>query len=708
MSTNVSALQGAGLRYMLAKSAKTYLNMDAIFSDETKQYVEPYDPDSGEVVTFTLRTAKNNVDSALFHTSRKTFPMSKIKSDGLFDYYAAKYRLGKEVLRYYFSVDKNGSRYFYNKNGLHSNVNEDFNFKIVPGFRTPDWAKGAIMYQIFIDRFYNGDKTNDPLNYEYLYIGRVCKSLAWDHPVETDDICNFYGGDLQGIIDKMPYLQSLGVEALYLSPLFVSPSSHKYDIQDYDYVDPHFGVIKQDGGQVLNFDRFHNRYATKYMARTAEKVNLEASNELCIKMIETAHAHGIKVILDGVFNHCGCYNKWLDKPGFYKTMGYPDGAYRSESSQYNKYFLWYDTNWPNNDCYDSWWGNDNHPKLNFEDAPELYDYILEVGKKWVSPPYNIDGWRLDVAADLGRSPEFNHKFWQDFRKAVKSANPNAIILAEHYGDVSPWISGGEWDTVMNYDAFMEPLTWFLTGVSKHSEEHQGHLKCNAMAFENAMRYHMSRFNVHALQVSMNQLSNHDHSRFLTRTNGETGRLHTRGGKAAEDGVHKAVMMEAVVFQMTWPGAPTIYYGDEAGLAGWTDPDNRRVFPWGKEDKTMLQLHRDLAELRQSYPVLRGGSVEFLWNEYGILSFARWDESAKIAVAINNNDVEKSITLPVWKMGCRTGEMTCILATFDKTSEHWEEIYKVDKTNEKSAKKYAVESGIVHLTLPPFSSIILAE
>ena len=693
MDINLSMLDKAGKRHLQSQLTRTYLNTDAIFSDETKQFVSPYDPNPGDMVTFRLRTAKNNVDAAHLHEGGHVLAMTKTASDDLFDYYTTQYIMDHCEFRYSFSVDKNDRRYFYNKRGLHEAADPAYHFRIVPGFRTPDWAKGAIMYQIFVDRFYNGDKTNDPLDCEYAYIGRTTKAMAWDQPVQPDDICSFYGGDLQGIIDKMGYLQSLGVEAIYLNPIFVSPSSHKYDVQDYDYVDPHFGVIIKDEGDVLDAGHPNNHNATKYMSRTADKANLEASNQLCINMIAKAHEHGIKVILDGVFNHCGCYNKWMDKPGFYKAMGYPSGAYGDEHSLYNSYFLWNNHNWPDNSSYDSWWGNENHPKLNYEDSPMLYEYIMEVARKWVSPPYNADGWRLDVAADLGKSPAFNHRFWQDFRKAVKSANPEAIILGEHYGDVSPWVSGGEWDTVMNYDAFMEPLTWFLTGMQKHSEDHRPHLKCDAMAFESAMRYHMSRFNIHALQVAMNQLSNHDHSRFLTRTNSQVGRLHTRGGDAAESGISKDIMMEAIVFQMTWPGAPTIYYGDEAGLAGWTDPDNRRPFPWGKEDEVLTALHKKAIALRKAHPALRTGSTEFLWNEYGILSFGRWDESEKIAVIINNNHWPKEIKLPVWKIGCYTGHMACVLETYDGA------VY--ENTN-----LYEIETGVVTLTVPAYGSIVL--
>ena len=210
--------------------------------------------------------------------------------------------------------------------------------------------------------------------------------------------------------------------------------------------------------------------------------------------------------------------------------------------------------------------------MNYEESRQLYDYILNVGRKWVSPPYNADGWRLDVAADLGQSEDFNHQFWRDFRTAVKEANPEAVILAEHYGNPESWLRGDEWDTVMNYDAFMEPVTWFLTGMEKHSDEYREDLYGNSEAFIGAMKHHMRSLHMGALYGAMNELSNHDHSRFLSRTNHMVGRVEHLGPEAANEYVNKAVMREAVVMQMTWVGAPTVYYGDEAGVCGFTDPD----------------------------------------------------------------------------------------------------------------------------------------
>jgi len=673
----------------------TPFSKDAIFTDETQQFVTPYDPNPGDSVEFKFRVAKDDTCKVRLHIcGHHALTMTKTSNDELFDYFTTHTIAPKESMRYYYSVEWDRQTFFYNKRGLSPDLDGHYHFRLVPGLNMPLWSKGAIMYQIFVDRFYNGDTTNDVVKHEYSYLGKTAIAMEWDKDIAAGDFCNFYGGDLKGVMDKMGYLKDLGVEVIYLNPIFVSPSSHKYDTQDYDYVDPHFGVITEDGGDVLQFERVHNKFATRYMKRVSSKANLEASNALMIDFIKKAHHHGMKVILDGVFNHCGSFNKWLDVAGFYQRAGETDGAYHSEESPYKNYFLWHEGGkWPGNDHYDGWWANSNHPKLNFEDSQELYDYIIEIGKKWVSPPYNADGWRLDVAADLGRSPEMNHKFWRDFNDAVKTANPEAIILAEHYGDPSPWLNGREWDTIMNYDAFMEPLTWFLTGVNKHSEESRPNLRGNAMAFENAMRHHMAYLNVHALQTAMNQLSNHDHSRFLTRTSGMTGRLHTVGPRAAERGINKNIMMEAVVFQMTWPGAPTVYYGDEAGLMGWTDPDNRRTFPWGKEDILLTDLHKALIALRKAYPVLRHGSVEFLWTNHGFLSFGRWDDKQKMVVAINNNPKPVDVPLPVWKLGISKGTMTQVITTGDNMFQ-------------ETPRKYDVVNGEVSVSVSGYGAVIL--
>ncbi|MDR1530835.1 MAG: glycoside hydrolase family 13 protein [Clostridiales bacterium] len=685
---------------LYARAAYDYLNIEAIFSDETANFVTPCEPRSGEPLEIKIRVGARNVDGVFisFSDAKYTERMTLGASDEMYDYYSFHTQLAGKPLRYGFVIIKNGRSYYYNKRGVSDKQDKGFDFTVIPDFTTPNWAKGCVMYQIYVDRFFNGDRANDVVNNEYEYLGRAAKRIEdWDDPVAPDDICNFYGGDLRGVMDKLGYLKSLGVEAIYLNPVFVSPSNHKYDAQDYDCIDPHYGVLAEDGGDQLYFERFDNKYATKYMKRTTDKQNLEASNALFAQFTALAHENGIRVILDGVFNHCGAFSKWLDRENFYSGKGYPNGAYKDEKSPYHDYFCWQGGKWPNNDNYEGWWGHSNHPKLNYENSRELYEYIMHIGAKWVSPPYNADGWRLDVAADLGRTLEFNHQFWRDFRRAVKEANPDAVILAEHYGDPSDWLTGDQWDTVMNYDAFMEPITWFLTGMEKHSEEFNAELLNNAEAFRASMASHTARHSYQTLFTAMNQLSNHDHSRFLTRTNMTPGRLHTSGFRAAAENVNKAVLMEAVTFQMTWPGAPTVYYGDEAGVPGWTDPDNRRTFPWGREDRDLTVFHKEIIALRKKYSALRNGSLVYLRLDYGLLVYGRWDRNCAAVVALNNNEEEKQVPVPAWKIGVKDGALTRKIMTRGGVSGC-----------DTSEELYTVKNGLLEIVLPPFSSLVLIK
>ena len=649
------------------------MNREALFCDGTGDYVCPAEPEINEKVVLRFRTAHNDVDEVKLHIGEQEYPMWKTRTNGEFDFYEIEYQLGEDILRYCFEIKQGAEICFYSRYGITGKKENYYDFIISPGFKTPEWAKGAVMYQIFVDRFYNGDPTNDVEDNEYIYIGAPSRKVKdWNQAPEAMDIRNFYGGDLQGVLDKLDYLQDLGVEVIYFNPLFVSPSNHKYDIQDYDYIDPHYG--------------------------TGDIRNLEASNQLFIKLVEEMHKRGMRVILDGVFNHCGSFNKWMDRERIYEPQpDYPKGAYVSKESPYNSFFLFHDARnelWPYNGTYDGWWGHDTLPKLDYEDSPQLEQYIMDIGRKWVSPPYNVDGWRLDVAADLGFSNEYNHIFWKRFRKEVKDANPDAIILAEHYGDPQDWLQGDEWDSVMNYDAFMEPLTWFLTGMEKHSDEYRPDLCGNADNFVGAMRHFMASMLTPSLQVAMNELSNHDHSRFLTRTNHKAGRVAQLGTEAAEKDVNKAILREAVIMQMTWIGAPTIYYGDEAGLCGFTDPDNRRTFPWGNEDKELQAFHKEVIRIHKEEKPLKKGSIKLLTSDENLLAYGRFEADEQVVVVVNNSDELRTVTVPVWYAGVEMeGRMKRLIYSYENgyTTEYDE---------------YIVQDGEIVLNMGSHSAIIL--
>lgn len=659
------------------------MNKNALFCDGTSDYVIPAEPGIHEKVRLRFRTARDDAQEVCLISGGETLQMQKMSSGEVFDYYETEVQLTDTMFVYYFRIKSESEELCYHRCGVSEHPVEYYNFRIMPGFSTPAWAKGAVMYQIFVDRFCNGDPSNDVEDGEYVYIGEpVCKVKDWNEFPAAMDIRRFHGGDLQGVLDKLDYLEELGVEVIYFNPLFVSPSNHKYDIQDYDYIDPHYGVIIEDGGEVLPEGEKDNTRATKYQKRTGDIRNLEASNRLFTKLVEEMHTRGMRVILDGVFNHCGSFNKWMDRERIYEPQPeYEKGAYVSAQSPYRDFFHFFDEReeaWPYNKNYDGWWGHDTLPKLNYEDSPTLEEYILNIGKKWVSPPYNADGWRLDVAADLGYSNEYNHIFWENFRKAVKSANPQALILAEHYGDPGEWLQGDEWDSVMNYDAFMEPLTWFLTGMEKHSDERRTDLWGNADNFVNTMNHFMASMMTPSLQVAMNELSNHDHSRFLTRTNHIVGRVAQLGSKAAEEGINLAVMREAVAVQMTWVGAPTVYYGDEAGVCGFTDPDSRRTYPWGQENRELVEFHKEMIRIHKREKPLRTGSLKMLSWSSNVLAYARFQEGEQIIVVLNNSKELKEVTIPVWQAEVpMKGKMERLMYSWEKSYTTERDIYLVE-------------------------------
>ena len=644
------------------------IKREAIFSDETNGYVNPSEPGAYDNISICIRVAKDDVDRVeILHGKNysEATLLRKYHSDYYFDYYKIFTDISNVVFRYVFRISKGKETVYYDRVGVSDGIRVFQGFEIIPDFKTPDWAKGAIMYQIFVDRFCRGDGSNDVLDDEYIYLGVPCtRTTDWYEYPSNFDVGYFYGGDLQGVMDKLDYLKSLGVEAIYFNPIFVSPSNHKYDAQDYEHIDPHYAKIVNDGGELVDPEAEDNLKATKYIIRTTDKENLEASDRFFANFVEIAHQKGIKIILDGVFNHCGSFHKWLDKESIYKNAkGYPKGAFHGVDSPYRSYFRFYE----DTDSYDGWWGHSTLPKLFYENSDKLVSEILAIAEKWISPPDNVDGWRLDVAADLGHSEEFNHRFWTKFRKEVKKINPDVIILAEHYGDPYMWLNGKQWDTVMNYDAFMEPVSFFLTGMEKHSEAFYAEKRGDGKLFWHTLLYAKARMPMPAYMCSMNELSNHDHSRFLTRTNMKVGRLHTVGSKAANEGVDVSVFRQAVIMQMTLQGAPTIYYGDEVGVCGWTDPDNRRSFPWGREDWNILEFHKYAINLHKRHKSLRYGSLIPILGEKDLIAYIRAVKDEQILVVIYTGSEEIEVYIPVWLMGLKNKDSLVRVMLTDETS-----------------------------------------
>ena len=413
---------------------------------------------------------------------------------------------------------------------------------------TPEWVKHAVFYQIFPDRFANGEPALSPENVE-----------PWGTP---PTLHNFMGGDLKGVIDHLDYLQQLGITAIYFNPIFQATSSHKYNTFDYFTIDPHFGDLS----------RFH-------------------------ELLRECHSRNIKVILDGVFNHCG--------RGFY--------AFHDllENGQYSPYYKWfniehlpvypYDESQPAN--YRSWWGIRSLPQFNIWHPP-VREYLLSVGRYWIEQ--GIDGWRLDVPNEIP-----DHEFWREFRRQIKALNPEAYIVGEIWQDGAPWLDGTQFDAVMNYTLRDLCVEFFARGSLPADE------------FARRIEGLLQHYQPAVTAAQFNLLGSHDTPRFLTLAHGDLARLKL-----------------AWLFLTTYPGAPCIYYGDEIGLSGEGDPLCRACFPWDESQwrHDLLTFVRQTIAMRQAHPVLRTGDYHTLQADAkaSLYAYARSDTQAAAIVLLNNH------------------------------------------------------------------------
>jgi cyclomaltodextrinase len=425
-------------------------------------------------------------------------------------------------------------------------------------FVTPEWVRHAVFYQIFPDRFANGDPSNDPENVQ-----------PWGTPPSYH---SFMGGDLRGIIDHLDYLADLGVTALYLNPIFQATSNHKYNTFDYMRIDPHFGDL----------GTFH-------------------------LLIAAAHEYGMRVVLDGVFNHCG--------RGFY---AFHDIMENGASSPYLPWFHIdhfpihpYESDRPAN--YRMWWDFRSLPKFN-TDHPPTRRYLLNVARYWIEQ--GADGWRLDVPNEIA-----DHTFWREFRHVVKNVNPDAYIVGEIWNDATPWLDGTQFDAAMNY-VFRDLCRDFFARESFRAD-----------SFGAGIDHLLNLYSRDVTEVQLNLLSSHDTARFRSEAGGDCARMRL-----------------ATLFQMTYPGAPCVYYGDEVGLDGGPDPLCRACFPWNRAawDTELYEWTRRCIAMRHEHPALRTGEYQSLLarSTVNIYAYARWDAREQLVLALNNRDVTRTLDLPL--------------------------------------------------------------
>lgn len=544
-------------------------------------------------VQFTARAHRDDVTgvSLLVMQQGATFEtaLAPVNRDKVFEYYRAEVNLaatGEYLFKY---TDGNTSRYLGRAGFADAATTDRFSWdeKRFPAFVTPDWVKNGVIYQIFPDRFRNGNKANDPDFKEWYYEGRR-KAPAPGTKLNTDfqeyyhlmsdwtnyqaltqcawtpdgrDWMAFYGGDIAGVQQSLDYLKDLGVTIIYFNPIFEAKSTHKYDGADYLKVDPHFGT-----------------------------------NEEFKAFVQAAHAKGIRIILDIVYNHSGNSHN-----------AFREAALKGPESPYYNWFefkRWplpagwpaYPQPWKPGDYYYCWWGFGDLPDLNFDlsknnDAEKavrevkdaqpnwpLVNHLLDATEFWLKE-MDCDGVRLDVPGEVP------YWFWGLYNQRVKAVKPDAYIVGELWGNASDYVKPGIYDAVMNYAYFRDPVTRFIGMAQGSAEEFDATLATGRLTYPSQ-----------AVEAQMNLIDSHDTVRFLTQVGGNMNRLKL-----------------AALFSMTYLGAPTIYYGDEIGMAGGKDPDCRRPFIWTWEQEPqrveIRNWYKKLANLRAAHPALRTGDFK---------------------------------------------------------------------------------------------------
>jgi cyclomaltodextrinase / maltogenic alpha-amylase / neopullulanase len=448
--------------------------------------------------------------------------------------------------------------------------------------QTPDWVKHAVFYQIFPDRF--AKSKTSPQHF--------LRHDRWEDWHAMPTLQGYKGGDLWGVTEKLDYIQDLGINAIYFTPIFQSASNHRYHTHDYYQVDPLLG-----------------------------------GNQAFREFLDEAHRRDIRVVLDGVFNHSsrgffffhdvlenGPHSPWVN---WFKIHKWPVNAYNGE--------------FPAN--YEGWFGNRALPVFN-HDNPEVREYLMEIAEYWIK--FGVDGWRLDVPFEIHAKG-----FWREFRDRVKAVNPEAYIVGEVWGDSRQWLDGTQFDGVMNY-LFTGPTIAFTAGdrVILDQVEGRDYKPYPALSAPQYAKKIQSLLKLYDWQIQLTQLNllaSHDTARLLTIADGDIPSIEL-----------------STLLLMTYPGAPSIYYGDEVGLPGAIDPDSRRGFPvesdWNTE---LLDYHRQLIALRHAHPALRTGDYTVLHAEGNGYIFARTLDEAALIVAVNIGTSGLKLSLDRAKTGLKT-------------------------------------------------------
>ncbi|MTH54683.1 alpha-glycosidase [Bacillus mangrovi] len=542
------------------------MNKYAVYHLPDVPYAYPKDD---HTLTVRLRAARGDLKKCVIRykdrydwTSSFYIKEMKLKeSTGLFAFFEANVQLERNRYRYYFELtDQEGNLLFYDERGfrthdLEKNEMTAFQYAYIAEadvYEQPEWHGKSVVYQIFPDRFHNGDPSINPPG-----------TQAWGSEITA---ASKFGGDLQGIMDKLDYLEDLGVTVVYMTPVFPSSSNHKYNTADYFSIDPQFG-------------------------------SLETAKEL----IRKCHEKGMKVIFDAVFNHTGS-----------DFFAFKDLLENQENSRYKDWYFAdsYPVSEEKINYYTFAVGIPEMPKLNTSN-PEVRDYLLNVAEFWIKDA-GIDGWRLDV------SDEVDHEFWRAFRKRVKAANPEAVIIGEIMHESSAFLKGDQMDSIMNYP-FKGAMADFFGTRTILAEE-----------FDDILTYNRTIYMDSVTRQMWNLVGSHDTKRFMT-----------------ECGEREASMRLAAAFQFAYIGVPYIYYGDELGLSGGEEPQSRNCMIWDEKERNgdLLEFFKKLIHIRKSSKALTSGTYRTLYAKENLFMMMREHEEETILAIFNNRETPAEVTSP---------------------------------------------------------------
>lgn len=586
-----------------------------VYSDGSKFFVSNPLPKKGETITIALQVKEDSPVTNVFLSGKKngtTRPehMTLVSNQNGLSRYETSIQIFEKEFSYQFFVVTSDKIYYYTQSGLHTHMqNEAFNFRILTDYQQPEWVKNAVFYQIFPERFCNGDPSLNIKDGEYQFDGYPTQFIKdWNsvpEEYEKAHCLDFYGGDLYGIKQKIPYLKKLGITAIYLNPIFYAATVHKYDCLDYFHVDPHFG-----GDKAL------------------------------VELVEELHKNGMKIILDVSINHTGIANRWFNRDATFFPKY--EGAYNNPDSEEREYYFFAE----DGKSYHAWFGVQTLPTLNYTSKKlrkKVWGDKDSIVKKWLRPPFCTDGWRFDVADVMARNDEIqlHHDIWPQIRQSIKEENPQAYILAEDWSDSTEFLNGNEWDSPMNYFASCRPIRGFY-GQQDFFISHVPPLekipaKLSAKDISEWISAYYARLPFVIRQNLFNLLGSHDISRFHN-----------------DPAISKDSVRGAVIMIFTLPGCTNVYYGDEAEIDGRMHNNEgcRYPMPWDKdiESTDSYKLYSKLCKIKTSSEAFKDGGFAILWDEDDIFAYARFSPEEVWITIASSSSSRNEIMIPLGRFG----------------------------------------------------------